>query len=88
MLADKADKREKGILEFDIPIQTDRGASTLRTFIKVTLQNTDDKEPIVLPEFPKLPEKAPLLSKKTRKVISSLEQTSPSKNSAQDDDNE
>ena len=88
MLADKADKREKGILEFDIPIQTDRGSSSLRTFIKVTLQNTDEKDPIILPEFPKLPEKAPALSKKTRKVINSLERTAPPKKSAQDDDNE
>ncbi|MDP3935562.1 MAG: hypothetical protein Q8Q56_01005, partial [Alphaproteobacteria bacterium] len=88
MLADKADKREKGIITFDIPIQTNKGASSMRTFIKVTLQNTDDKEPIVIREFPKLPEKAPILSKKTRKMIDFLEQTAPSKKSAQDDDNE
>lgn len=88
MLADKADKKEKGILEFDIPIQTEKGASSLRTFIKVTLQNVDDKEPIVLPEFPKLPEKAPTLSKKTRKVLNALQKTGSSKKSAQDDDNE
>jgi type VI secretion system protein ImpL len=92
MLADKADKREKGILAFDIPIQTDRGASNMRTFIKVTLQNTDEKEPVTLPEFPKLPEKAPRLSKKTRKVINSLQLTAPPKksdqDSAQDDEDE
>ncbi|MBH1989821.1 MAG: hypothetical protein I8H80_01440 [Alphaproteobacteria bacterium] len=88
MLVDKADAREKNILAFDIPVQTDKGASNMRTFIKVTLQNTDDKEPIVLPEFPKLPEKAPQLSKKTRKVISALEQTAPAKKPAVDDDNE
>jgi hypothetical protein len=60
----------------------------MRTFIKVILQNTDDKEPIVLPEFPQLPAKAPVLSKKTRKIIDSLEQTAPSKKLLQDDDNE
>lgn len=79
LLAEKADPREKGILQFDIPIQTQKGASNMRTFIKVTLQSTDDKEPVTLAEFPKLPGKAPVLSKKTTKAIHTLQQGPRSK---------
>jgi type VI secretion system protein ImpL len=88
LLADKADPREKGILQFDIPILDAERAGSMRTFIKVTLQSTDDKEPVTLAEFPQLPEKAPMLSKKTKKAISNLEQTPRSKTKDEDDDNE
>jgi hypothetical protein len=75
LLADKADKREKGLLQFNIPTESGRGVDNMRTFIKVTLQSTDDKEPITLGEFPKLPQKAPNLSRKNIKTISALKET-------------
>lgn len=86
LLSDKADKREKGILQFDIPITGVRGASNLRTFIKVTLQSTDDKEPVTIGEFPKLPQQAPMLSKKTQKIINSLQNTTEANTEKNDED--
>lgn len=86
LLSDKADKKEKGLLQFDIPVSGDRGASNLRTFIKVTLQSTDDKEPVTIGEFPKLPQKAPNLSKKTRNTIESLQKATANKTEKADDD--
>ncbi len=73
LLAEKADPREKGILQFDIPILIQKRASNMRNFIKVILQSTDDKEQITLAEFPKLPGRAPVLSKKTTKAIAALQ---------------
>jgi type VI secretion system protein ImpL len=75
LLADKKDNKEKGLLQFNIPIQTHRGRSNMRAFIKVILQSTDEKDPITLGEFPKLLPKAPGLSKKTLRIINSLQQT-------------
>lgn len=88
LLAEKADPREKGILQFEIPIQSSKGASSMRVFIKVILQSLDDKEPITLAEFPQLPTKAPSLSKKVKKAISNLELAPQSKKKIGDEDNE
>lgn len=88
LLADKADNREKGLLQFEIPVESGRGVDNVRTFIKITLQSADDKEPITLGEFPKLPQRAPNLSRKNIKTINALEQTAIPGSKLKDDDND
>lgn len=86
LFAEKADKKEKGVLQFDIPISGNRGASNLRTFIKITLQSTDDKEPVTIGEFPRLPQMAPMLSQKNRKIIDSLQKATTVSTEKTDED--
>lgn len=88
LLADKMDKREKGCLQFDIPIETGSGVANMRTFIKLNLQSTDDKEPVTLSELPKLPTKSPYLSRKNIETINSLQQTAMPGSKLRDDQDE
>lgn len=73
LLAEKGDKREKGVLQFDIPVQENNANTRMRTFIKVMLQSTDSKDPITLTELPRWPIKAPPLSRRNLKAIEVLE---------------
>ncbi len=72
MLRDLEDRSEKGMLQFNIPIETRRGVGAMRTFVRIILQSADEKQGLILSEFPKFPARAPNLSEKVLKSIRSI----------------
>lgn len=87
-LADKADTREKSTLQFNLPVQTDSGVSSLRTFIKVVCSSTDDKNSIVLGGFPAFPSSAPQLSERNLQAIDALNPSDLETDSGDQDEEE